>query len=81
MSDHHTYRKDRIDKEIRAVHVMNRYRWCESIACACMGCVNRSGGVRCTKEEWEQWVEDNPKPENWDEIAFAYMTTGRAPDE
>jgi hypothetical protein len=35
-----------------------RMRWCEAQACACMGCVNRSGGLQqlgFTKEQWTAW--------------------------
>lgn len=42
-----------------------RYRWCESGACGCMGCGNRSGRLSALgfeKEEWEQWVIRNPNP-------------------
>ncbi|MDU8350661.1 hypothetical protein RYA05_02015 [Pseudomonas syringae pv. actinidiae] len=42
-----------------------RYRWCNSGACGCMGCGNRSGslsGLGFTEEEWASWVEKNPDP-------------------
>lgn len=44
-----------------------RYRWCESKACCCLGCVNRAGGIEAqgfTKEDWLEWVNRNPKPKD-----------------
>jgi len=35
-----------------------RMRWCESQACACMGCANRSGKLEqlgFTKQQWTAW--------------------------
>ena len=43
-----------------------RYMWCTSSICGCMGCANRAGGAESkgvTKEDWKQWVKENPKYE------------------
>jgi hypothetical protein len=43
-----------------------RYRWCNGGWCACMGAANCSGNAASqgvTKEQWEQWVAFNPKPD------------------
>lgn len=43
-----------------------RYRWCNGGWCACMGAANCSGNAASqgvTKEQWEQWVTFNPKPD------------------
>jgi hypothetical protein len=61
--------------------VMNRmqpdwkYRWCESNACGCMGCANRSGGLNVlgySKEDWEEWVSKNPKPAIKTNVKFTW---------
>jgi len=51
-----------VNDRMQKVYPANRYRWCEADVCGCVGCVNRSSGIRITKEEWEQWVKENPKP-------------------
>ncbi len=56
-----------------------RYRWCEpgNFGCACMGAANCSGkiGSRFSKEEWKEWVRNNP-PEN-DASAKQFVANGK----
>jgi hypothetical protein len=44
---------------MRDMPVATALNWCESEMCACMGCVNGSGGLErhhgVTKEEWREW--------------------------
>lgn len=64
-------RIDELHVAIQQVPEEWRYRWCgpgkdEPVqdwhACACMGAVNCSGrlGALFTKEEWLEWVAQNP---------------------
>lgn len=42
-----------------------RYRWCESRACGCLGCSNRSGSLAqlgFERKDWEAWIAKNPDP-------------------
>ena len=57
--------KKQVNEIMQLVPLDWRYYWCEAQICGCLGCANRSGGVKAkgvTKQEWEQWVIDNPKP-------------------
>lgn len=43
---------------LRNLPVEHAQHWCESEACACMGCANRSGKLLIhgfTKEDWKEW--------------------------
>lgn len=53
--------KIEIDKLMKSIYYPNRYRWCEAGLCGCMGCVNRSDNLPITKEEWREWVKNNPE--------------------
>lgn len=52
---------DQVSIEMEKVSPYWRCRWCEAEICACMGCVNRSGGANITKQDWIEWVNNNPK--------------------
>jgi hypothetical protein len=44
-----------------------RYRWCTCPICCCLGCANISGHLKklgFTRENWEDWVKNNPNPDN-----------------
>jgi len=49
-----------VDEQMKGMVEDWRYRWCDSGRCACLGAANCSGHFKGTKEEWEQWVKDNP---------------------
>ena len=55
-------RAARLDAMMMAMPLQWRGRWCSGGICACMGAANCSGNVggSFTKEEWEQWVANNP---------------------
>jgi hypothetical protein len=60
-------RKKQLDKLMKEMPLEWRYYWCNPKSiCACMGCANRSGGIhwkhKYTREEWEEWVKENPDP-------------------
>jgi hypothetical protein len=60
-------RKKQLDKLMKEMPLEWRYYWCDPKSiCACMGCANRSGGIhwkhKYTREEWEEWVKENPDP-------------------
>lgn len=58
--------KEKVNEIMQSMPLDWRYRWCEAVVCACLGCANRSGDAKAegvTKAEWEQWVKDNPAPE------------------
>jgi len=43
-----------------------RYNWCDAGLCCCLGCCNVSGRLLklgFTKQDWEQWIKENPKQE------------------
>jgi hypothetical protein len=48
-------RFEEVDKLLKSIPESWRYRWCGIGPCACRGCVNISGKVNITKEEWENW--------------------------
>ena len=51
----------KVDVVMGAIEPRHRYRWCDSGACACLGCVNNKlwrAGV--TRYEWESWCQRNP---------------------
>lgn len=44
--------------------VTARYYWCNARACCCLGCCNTEVlNAGYTKENWEEWVRENPQPE------------------
>jgi len=53
-----------------------RYRWCESNACACLGCANRSGGLTrdgFSKADWSKWTARNPNKKSdceWGKLEY-----------
>lgn len=52
-----------IDELMSNISVPDRYYWCESKVCGCMGCANGSGQLKAngyTKDEWQEWVRINP---------------------
>ena len=55
-----------IEMAMREMPYAWRMRWCESEACACMGCANRSGKLErlgFTKEQWTAWENSLPPEE------------------
>lgn len=51
-------RYDQIGRYVERLPVDVALNWCEAKACACVGCVNRIGGLETrgvTKLEWQQW--------------------------
>jgi hypothetical protein len=62
-----------INEVMENLYIPWRYRWCSAMEepldlttgrgmCACMGCCNqyvKAAGF--TKQDWEQWVQENPK--------------------
>ena len=51
-------RFNQITSYMRHLPLEQALRWCESDACACMGCANNSGGLSkrgVTKAEWREW--------------------------
>lgn len=51
-------RYNKILSWMRHLHVDTALKWCDSSACACLGCANNSGGLNkrgVTKEEWQEW--------------------------
>lgn len=57
----------KIDAVMAAMPVEHRYRWCDSEACACLGCCNRGpeGLIASgfTKGDWKWWITRHPEPE------------------
>lgn len=55
-----------IDELMSRISPSDRYYWCESKICGCMGCANGFGQLKAngyTKEEWQEWVRENPEKE------------------
>lgn len=54
--------EEEIDRIMRTKGLYDswKYRWCDGGACACMGCVNRTGVVDITRTEWDNWIERHP---------------------
>jgi hypothetical protein len=66
---------DKINKKVDKKSGSDQLRWCESGACACMGCINyefRELGL--TKEHWEVWLESYRQPRIDDEPEFGANT-------
>ena len=60
-----------IDKFMETVPLRWRYHWCNAEICCCLGCINKATKFfqhGFTKEDWQKWVERNPKPDNFDEL-------------
>lgn len=54
---------DILDELMNKMPLLWRYYWCESVACACLGCANSSGGLTengFNRKDWEQWVKEHP---------------------
>ncbi len=59
-------KKQLIDILLMDMDIKSRYHWCESESgCACTGCANVGGLNKYgyQKEEWEEWVKENPRLE------------------
>ena len=51
-----------IDAVMNSMPPKWKSRWCNSHMCACMGCVNKSGGLTAkgyTYQDWRDWVSRN----------------------
>lgn len=78
---------DKINEKVDKKSGSHQLRWCESGACACMGCINyefRELGL--SKEHWEVWVESYRQPRIDDEPEFGadslfglYLKDGEIP--
>lgn len=57
--------KEQVHEIMMSISSKWRYRWCGGGWCGCMGCSNVSGAVvskGVAKEQWDEWVADNPDP-------------------
>jgi len=56
-----------INDVMMTVPMSSKWRWCTASVCGCMGCCNgkvTSNGY--SREDWEQWLINNPKPSDMD---------------
>lgn len=75
-------RQQKVAEFLDEMHKYKRPHWCSGSVCACMGCVNKTGGAAAwkekfpdeppiTKEEVDKYLENYPLP---DDISFSIGT-------